>query len=510
MKFWARFASFVAALVASALPQSASASTTPVYAYSQQHVYALDGTGNRTTVYTFPTALSFPVALAQRPSDGIIFYQNINTTTFAVTLYSFNPATPAVAPVALGTAATIYTPRLAFGPDNVLYATDDALANLYRIDTATGADTLVRTLTGAKTGTTGGDMAFAGDDATLYVVSTDTLYTLSYALGGPQGAAVATFGTGAIATVGTISGVNPAGELSGLAIDARGRLILSDYSAFVFYVIDPSVSPTTATAFGAAYPATENVGDLASVVAPDLQIVKSHAGYFTAQGTTATAGTYTLQVENTGNATTYGQVTVSDTLPAPLTFASASGTGWACAAAGQTVTCTSGAAIAAGTTASPTLAKPIALAVYAPNAPKTFPLPGSVVNTASVSGGNEPALLAGNDTASDTTAIGALTVVKSVNATAAKPGDTLVYTLVFTNANPPGGKALSNISVTDVLPVPTTLVSAACPTGAALPAGLTCTISAPAAGASGTVRWSFAGNLALGASGTLTLTVKLP
>ena len=50
--------------------------------------------------------------------------------------------------------------------------------------------------------------------------------------------------------------------------------------------------------------------------------------------------TYTLHVENIGGAPTTGVVTVTDSLPAGLTFKSASGTGWTCGHVGQDVTCT--------------------------------------------------------------------------------------------------------------------------------------------------------------------------
>src|SRR5205085_8058787 len=66
---------------------------------------------------------------------------------------------------------------------------------------------------------------------------------------------------------------------------------------------------------------------------PDLTIAKSHSGNFT-QGQ---SGTYTITASNSGGAATSGTVTVTDTLPAGLTYSSATGTGWSCSASGQTV-----------------------------------------------------------------------------------------------------------------------------------------------------------------------------
>jgi len=73
---------------------------------------------------------------------------------------------------------------------------------------------------------------------------------------------------------------------------------------------------------------------------------------------TATQGTnfaYTLAVTNTGDVATSGVITVTDTLPAGLTFVSGSGGGFTCSASGQTVTCTSSTAIASNGTATITL-----------------------------------------------------------------------------------------------------------------------------------------------------------
>ena len=75
-----------------------------------------------------------------------------------------------------------------------------------------------------------------------------------------------------------------------------------------------------------------------TVVSPDLRVTKSHAGNFTV----GVNGVYTITVDNTlGTAPTSGAITVTDTLPTGLTFVSATGTGWACGAVGQVVTCTS-------------------------------------------------------------------------------------------------------------------------------------------------------------------------
>jgi MSHA biogenesis protein MshQ len=57
---------------------------------------------------------------------------------------------------------------------------------------------------------------------------------------------------------------------------------------------------------------------------------------------------YTLVVRNGGPSVESGPITVTDTLPTGLNFGSASGTGWTCSAAGQTVTCTNPGPLAVG------------------------------------------------------------------------------------------------------------------------------------------------------------------
>src|SRR5207253_5501819 len=78
--------------------------------------------------------------------------------------------------------------------------------------------------------------------------------------------------------------------------------------------------------------------------APDMTIAKSHIGSFLR----GSAASYSLTVSNIGPVASSGLVTVSDTLPAGLTPSTASGTGWSCVVAGQTVTCTRSDALAAG------------------------------------------------------------------------------------------------------------------------------------------------------------------
>ncbi|MDE1953281.1 MAG: DUF11 domain-containing protein [Betaproteobacteria bacterium] len=127
--------------------------------------------------------------------------------------------------------------------------------------------------------------------------------------------------------------------------------------------------------------------------------------------------------------------------------------------------------------------------------------------------------LASNLTAQDITTVGqpgALALSKLVSnltqggaaatAVSANPGDALQYALTAVNN---GTQALSTLVVSDATPAFTTFVSAACP--ATLPSGISaCSVSTqPAAGASGSLRWTFTGSLAPSARLTVTYQVKV-
>ena len=73
---------------------------------------------------------------------------------------------------------------------------------------------------------------------------------------------------------------------------------------------------------------------LSTVTAPDLVMTKTDAGGFGAGGSSG----FTLPLSNAGNSPSQGLVTVTDTVPASLPVTGASGSGWSCGVATQTVT----------------------------------------------------------------------------------------------------------------------------------------------------------------------------
>ncbi|MEO7962459.1 MAG: hypothetical protein ABIT38_00960 [Gemmatimonadaceae bacterium] len=79
---------------------------------------------------------------------------------------------------------------------------------------------------------------------------------------------------------------------------------------------------------------------------PDLALSKLAVGSFAA-GKNAS---YSLTVTNVGSASTTGTTTMTDVLPAGVTFVSATGSGWSCSAVAGTVTCTTTTIFTAGST----------------------------------------------------------------------------------------------------------------------------------------------------------------
>ncbi len=178
-----------------------------------------------------------------------------------------------------------------------------------------------------------------------------------------------------------------------------------------------------------------------NVPVADLAIAKSHTGDFSA----GQQESYALSVSNNGPNDDNNTITVSDTLPAGLSFVSATSTdaNWSCGNAGQVVTCTHPGPLAA----SASLAD-ISLTVDV--ASSAAP---SVSNTASVSSATFDNISA-NDSATDVANVFIPDVTTSSKAVAdlnggdADPGDTLRYTITITET---AGADIDNVSVTDTL-----------------------------------------------------------
>ena len=181
----------------------------------------------------------------------------------------------------------------------------------------------------------------------------------------------------------------------------------------------------------------QNAQATLAVAAADLQISKSHLGNFF-QGQSPV--TYTVLVSNAGSGNTDGSsIVMTDDLPIGLTPINAMGAGWACGFTGQTITCSRSGVFASGAVSTITV-----LASVDANAPV------SVLNTARVSGGGEPASSSANNSANDPTMILANPVVSKVfTPVTVNINVPSVMTIRITN---PNAQALSGVVFNDLYP----------------------------------------------------------
>ena len=460
------------------------------------NIWSVDATtGAETLVYAnYPGGNAATVA--QRPSDGMVFYAINPAGGSNGPVYSFNPATPGVAPILLGSlGGTVGTGfRMAFFNNTLYYMPAGGGADtntLYTVNQATGVATSVATITGTNNG---GDMAFLGN--TLYIVDQNrNLFT-------------ATTAGGAATAVGTITFGGATPNTIGLAFDGAGRMLVQTVSATLggqFW----SVTGTTATLISALGGGTTATGDMASanVPLPNLAITKTDGVTTVYRGGPVT---YTIVVTNSGTYTVTG--TVADTVPASVTTVS-----WTCAAsAGSTCAAASGAGNAVNTSAT-LLAG--GTATYTVTGTIAAGASGSLTNTATVAvpvwlTDSNPA----NNTASDTDTINLnanLAITKTDGLANINPGSAVTYTIVVSNAGPD----TSNGSiVTDTVPATITGVTWTC---GAVTGGATCGAASGAGNSinttanlpsGGSVTYTVSGTLVVNATGTLsnTATVLTP
>ena len=224
--------------------------------------------------------------------------------------------------------------------------------------------------------------------------------------------------------------------LGGTGTDSFNRIAVDSSGVYVVGSTDSSDFPTSGNLINTFGGGTDGViVRLAGFTpAPDLALSKTHAGTFTA----GSDGTYTLNVSNVGNGPTAAAITVTDTLPTGLTYSSASGANWTCAAAAQVITCTNPGPLAANASSAITLTVHIA-----------SNLTSGVTNTATVSvtGDTNSA----NDSASDIAQIGTAAPIIGIAFGDSTIGTNLTTSLKF-YLNNPGGAILNGLAFTNTLP----------------------------------------------------------
>lgn len=461
-------------------------------------IYVYNTTSNsETTVYKpYPVtpAGTNSATLAQRPSDGMLFYV-MYTGGNSPVMYSFNPATPNVAPAQIGTGLGATVPsslRMASSPTGTLYYLPDN-GVLYTLNTATGTATATgATLTFPNGANSGGDMAFSSA-GTLYIInSARQLFTAPLAGGN-------------VTSLGTVTfpgGITPA--TIGLAFDSAGRLLVQTQSPNNIYSID--LGTFQATLVHAGDGNTTATGDMASanVPAPDLSITKTDGVTTVYRGGSVT---YTVIVTNNGTYAVTG--TIADAVPAAVT-----GVTWTCSAtSGSSCGAASGSGNSISTTA--TLAAG-GTATYTVNGTISATASGTLSNTASVA---VPSWLTDSNTTdnsatdSDTINLNAnLAITKSDGAASVNPGATVTYTIVASNAGP---DAANGAAITDTVPAALSSVTWTCGTpvggatcGAASGSGnsISTTANLPSGGS---VTYTVTGTLAANATGTLSNTASV-
>jgi uncharacterized repeat protein (TIGR01451 family) len=212
-------------------------------------------------------------------------------------------------------------------------------------------------------------------------------------------------------------------------------------------VSSPLSNTASVTVTGESNPANDSATDTGEVLglAIDYEILKTHVGDLVVGEPT----TYGIGVQNVGTQDGTGPVTVTDELPAGLSYEGATGDGWTCEAAGQTVTCTHPGEVESGDVLPGISLQVVADASAVP----------SVTNTATVSGAGDANTA--NDASSDTGTVRlpepdlALSKSHEGNFTTGSDG---TYTLSVRNLAPE--RADGPTVVTDSLPAGVTYVSA--------------------------------------------------
>ena len=193
--------------------------------------------------------------------------------------------------------------------------------------------------------------------------------------------------------------------------------------------------------------------------------------------------TWTVTLANTGTGASTAVATVTDTLPAGLaSIVVTPAAPVTCAPlAGNVLTCSVPAGLAAGASATLQVTARAAAA-------------GSLVNGVSASGTDNPACLqAGDCSTTSTVSAPLLSASKSVDKTVANVGDTLAWTLTLRNTGSGPSTAIATLSDTLPAGLANVLVTPTAPATCAAPAGNVVTCSVPAglaAGASASVKLS--------------------
>lgn len=276
----------------------------------------------------------------------------------------------------------------------------DSTLSIRPIDGITVSDVTLVGSTSATATFTISASALAGLRDVVVTTSTETSSTVKFMVNPPP----------------TVASLNPPVGIPGTSLPVilagtgfgRGLSVDSGSGISVSNIIVTSATSAVATftvasdaALGArSITITTLDGDSAPVMAfsvvlpfPDLAITSAHATGFGVGFTES----YEIRVNNVGLIATTEAITITDVLPAGLSFVSGSGSAWSCATAGQTVTCSSPGPIGAGAASALSLNVDVSSAA----------VPG-VTHIVSVATTGD--LIPSNNSASDTTTVAPIPV----------------------------------------------------------------------------------------------------
>ena len=350
-------------------------------------------------------------------------------------------------------------------PNIVLSKTDG-------VTTATPGQLLTYTLTFTNTGVGPAHNIVISDTLPVELVSATCT---SGSLGGTcsvSGSSVtytapttATLGVGQSSTI-TITAQIPITLTSGATLTNTATLTYTDSA-------NNARPPVTAT-------------DTTTVPAqPNIVLSKTDGVSTAAPGQTLT---YTLTFTNTGVGPAHN-ITISDNLPPGVSYQSCSlgSLAGSCSESGGTVTFTLTNPLAAGASASVTITVQVTT-----SGPTTLTNSATLTYTDSANNARPPV------TATDTTTVPAqpnIVLSKTDGVSTAAPGQTLTYTLTFTNTGP---GAAHNIVISDTLPSGVSYQS--CSLGS---------LAGSCSESGGTVTFTLTNPLAAGASASVTITVQV-
>jgi uncharacterized repeat protein (TIGR01451 family) len=261
---------------------------------------------------------------------------------------------------------------------------------------------------------------------------------------------------------------------------ARDITVVATVSAAAYPSIPNTASVQTTT------PETNlsNNKDTDTLVVPplvDLSIAKSHRDSLVV----GQSATYDITVTNNGPTDDPGPVTVTDTLPTGIRYASSMGAGWSCSDSGQVVTCTYASTLPASAGSNGTT-----LSLVVDVLPTAYP---SVTNSATVGTASEDTDPL-NNTATDPAPVTPSVELGLTKVVRSYAGNIATYLIDVTNNGP--NVSSSPITVADDLPSGLAYVSA---TGSGWVCGevsslVTCTLG---------------GRLTVGAISTITVTTTV-